>query len=147
MKVILSKDVSSLGKKGDLVSTSDGYARNYLLPRGLAIEATPQAMTEFKNRIASQEHEEAEAKKKAESDAKKLEGKTFRFTAKAGQSGKLFGSITTKDVAAEIKKQLQVNIDRRKIEMPDVKEYGTFEAEIKVYPGITAKIFISVSEA
>ncbi len=147
MKVILKQDVKSLGKKGDLVNASDGYARNFLFPKGLAIEANAAAMNEFNNKESAKKFHKAEEIKAAQKVADKLEGKTFSLKAKAGANGKLFGSVTSKDVAAQIKKELSVDIDKRKIVMEDMKAFGTLQAEIKVYQGISAKIFVQVSEA
>lgn len=147
MKVILMQDVKSLGKKGELVEASDGYARNYLLPKKLAKEANAQAMNEYKNAENSKNFKIATQKAQAEADKKKLEGKVFAMTAKAGQGGKLFGSITSKQVAEEIKKQYNINIDKRKVLLEcDIKEYGTYSAEVKLYTGISAKIDVKVSE-
>lgn len=147
MKVILKADVKSLGKKGDLVNTSDGYARNFLFPKGLAVEANAQAMNEFNNRESSKKFHKQEEIKAANIVKDKLEGKTFKLTAKAGANGKLFGSVTAKDVAECIKKELGEDIDKRKIAMQDIKAFGTVEAEVKVYQGISAKVFVQVSEA
>ncbi len=147
MKVILKQDVKSLGKKGDLVNASDGYARNFLFPKGLAVEANSSAMNDFNNKEASKKFHKAEEIKAATADAKKLQGKTFKLTAKAGTNGKIFGSVTSKDVSKKIKDELGIDIDKRKIVMPDVKAFGTVQAEIKVYQGISAKVFIQVSEA
>ena len=147
MKVILKQDVKSLGKKGDLVNASDGYARNFLFPKGLAVEANSSAMNDFNNKEASKKFHKAEEIKAATADAEKLEGKTFKLTAKAGTNGKIFGSVTSKDVSKKIKDELGIDIDKRKIVMPDVKAFGTVQAEIKVYQGISAKVFIQVWEA
>lgn len=147
MKVILQQDVKNLGKKGDLVNASDGYARNFLFPKGLAIEANSSAMNDFNNKEASKKFHKAEEIKAAQTDAAKLDGKTFKLTAKAGANGKLFGSVTSKDVSKQIKDELGIDIDKRKIVMPDVKAFGTVQAEIKVYQGISAKVFVQVSEA
>ena len=147
MKVILQQDVKSLGKKGDLVNASDGYARNFLFPKGLAIEANSSAMNDFNNKEASKKFHKAEEIKAAKTDADKLDGKTFKLKAKAGANGKLFGSVTSKDVSKQIKEELGIDVDKRKIVMPDVKAFGTVQAEIKVYQGISAKIFVQVSEA
>lgn len=147
MKVILQQDVKNLGKKGDLVNASDGYARNFLFPKGLAIEANSSAMNDFNNKEASKIFHKAEEIKAAQADAAKLDGKTFKLTAKAGANGKLFGSVTSKDVSKQIKDELGIDIDKRKIVMPDVKAFGTVQAEIKVYQGISAKVFVQVSEA
>ena len=147
MKVILQQDVKNLGKKGDLVNASDGYARNFLFPKGLAIEANSSAMNDFNNKEASKKFHKTEEIKAAQADAAKLDGKTFKLTAKAGANGKLFGSVTSKDVSKKIKDELGIDIDKRKIVMPDVKAFGTVQAEIKVYQGISAKVFVQVSEA
>lgn len=147
MKVILKQDVKNLGKKGELVNTSDGYARNYLFPRGLAVEANAAAMNDFNNKESAKKFHKEEEIKAAKADAAKLEGKTVKLSAKAGANGKLFGSVTAKDISAEIKNSLGIDVDKRKISVDDIKQFGTFEAEIKVYQGISAKIFVQVSEA
>ncbi len=147
MKVILKQDVKSLGKKGELVNASDGYARNFLIPKGLAMEANATAMNDFNNKESAKKYHKAEEIKAAKADAEKLEGKTFRLTAKAGANGKLFGSVTSKDISAKIKQDLSLDIDKRKIAVEDIKQFGTYEAEIKVYQGISAKIYVQVTEA
>ena len=147
MKVILKQDVKNLGKKGELVNASDGYARNYLFPKGLAVEANATAMNDFKNKENAKKYHKAEEIKAAEADAAKLEGKTFKLTAKAGANGRLFGSVNAKDVAAKIKEDLGIDIDKRKIVMDDIKQFGTSEAQIKVYQGITARVYVQVAEA
>lgn len=147
MKVILKADVKSLGKKGDLVNTSDGYARNFLFPKGLAIEANAQAMNEFNNKETAKKFHKAEEIKAANELKDRIEGKTFKVAAKAGANGKLFGSVTAKDVSAAIKKEMGENIDKRKISMQDIKAFGTTQIEVKVYQGINAKVFVQVVEA
>lgn len=147
MKVILKQDVKSLGKKGDLVNASDGYARNYLFPKGLAVEANAAAMNEFNSKESAKKFHKAEEIKAAQELADKLNGKTVKLKAKAGANGKLFGSVTSKDVANQIQTEFNITIDKRKIVMEDMKAFGTVEAEIKVYTGISAKIFVQVSEA
>ena len=147
MKVILKADVKSLGKKGDLVNTSDGYARNFLFPKGLAIEANAQVMNEFNNKETAKKFHKAEEIKAANELKDRIEGKTFKVAAKAGANGKLFGSVTAKDVSAAIKEEMGENIDKRKISMQDIKAFGTTQIEVKVYQGITAKVFVQVVEA
>lgn len=148
MKVILLQDVKSLGKKGELVEASDGYARNYLLPRKIAREANAQAMNEYKNAENSKKFKIATQKAQAEQQKKMLEGKKFVMTAKAGQGGRLFGSITAKQVAEEIKKQYNIVVDKRKVVLEcDIKEFGTYKAEVKLYTGISANIDVQVTEA
>jgi len=146
MKVILKADVKSLGKKGELVNTSDGYARNFLFPKGLAVEANATAMNDFKNKEKAKQFHKAEEIKAANAVKEQLEGKTVKLTAKAGANGKLFGSVTSKDVAEKIKKEFSQDIDKRKIAMQDIKSFGTFPAEVKVYQGISANIFVHVTE-
>ena len=146
MKVILKEDVKGQGKKGQLVNVSDGYARNFLLPRGLAMEADAQAMNDLKNKEEAARHRLEMEKKNAEETARLLTGKTLKLSAKAGQGGRLFGSVTTKEVAEELKKQFGLDIEKRKIAMADIKAYGSYEAEIKFSHGITAKLTVIVSE-
>ena len=137
MKVILLQDVKALGKKGDLVNASDGYARNFLLPKNLAREANAQAMNEYRNAENSKNFKIATEKKQAEG-----------YKAQAGQGGKLFGSITAKQVAEEIKKQYNINIDKRKVVLEsDIKEFGSYKADVKLYSGIVANITVKASEA
>ena len=147
MKVILLQDVKSLGKKGELVNVSDGYARNFLFPRNVAKEANAQAMNEYKNAENSKNYKIATAKAQAEQDKQKLEGKVFKMKAN-GNNGKLFGSITSKQIAEEIKKQYGIAVDKRKVVLErDIKEFGTYKAEVKLYTGISASIDVQVSEA
>ena len=146
MEVILKADVKGLGKKGEKVKASDGYASHFLFPKNLAVEANAQAMTEYKNSEASKQHKlEVEIANAKEAKAK-LDSKTVKLKAKAGQNGKLFGSITSKDVATEIKKQLGVDVDKRKISMADIKNFGTYSAEVKLYQNISAEISVEVGE-
>ena len=146
MKVILKQDVKGQGKKGELVNVSDGYARNFLFPRGLAVEADAQAMNDLRHREDAAKYHDDMEKKNAQDAAKLLSGKSLKLTAKAGQGGRLFGSVTTKEVAEELKKQFGLDIEKRKIAMADIKAFGSYEAEIKFSHGITAKITVMVSE-
>ncbi len=146
MKVILKKDVRGQGKAGELVSVSDGYARNFLFPRGLAVEADSQAMNEFRNKEESVKYHAAVEKQKAEETAKLLKGKELTLHAKAGQGGKLFGSVTSKEIAEELKRSFGVELDKRKISMSDIKAYGSYSAEIRLHAGITATVTVTVTE-
>ena len=143
MKVVLKQDVKGLGKKGELVNASDGYARNFLFPKNLAVEANAQNMTELKNREQAAKYkidtETAEAKKNAE----RISGKTITITAKAGANGKLFGSVTAKEIAEKLEKEFGI---KRKITVDDIKQFGTYEFEIKLYTGVSAKLFVRVGE-
>lgn len=148
MKVILLQDVKGTGKKGELVNVSDGYARNFLLPKKAAKEATAQAMSELKNAEASKAFQIEEAKKAANASKALIEGKSLSIKAKAGQGGRLFGSVTAKEISAELKKQFSLNVDKRKISLDtDIKAFGTYNAEIKLYTGIVATLKVVVTEA
>ena len=146
MEVILKKDVKGLGKAGEKVKASDGYARDFLFPKGLAVEANAQTLTEYKNSEASKQHK-IDVEVAAAKDAKaKLDGKTVHLTAKAGQNGRLFGSVTAKDVAQAITEQLSVTVDKRKLSVADIKNFGTYTAEVKLYTGIAATVTVEVAE-
>ena len=146
MEVILKKDVKGLGKAGEKVKASDGYARNFLFPKGLAVEANAQTLTEYKNSEASKQHK-IDVEVAAAKDAKaKLDGKTVHLTAKAGQNGRLFGSVTAKDVAQVITEKLSVTVDKRKLSVADIKNFGTYTAEVKLYTGIAATVTVEVAE-
>lgn len=145
MKVVLLQDVKSLGKKGELVTVSDGYARNFLFPKNLAKEANAQALSELKNAEQSKKYKRDTEIAAANKAKEMLEGEKFVMPAKAGDSGRLFGSITAKELSAEIKKQKGIDIDKRKINLSgDIKNVGEYEAEIKLYQGITAKVNLEV---
>lgn len=147
MKVILQQDIKGSGKKGDMITVSDGYARNYLFPRNLAIEANAQAMNDYKNKEAAKQHRLDEEKSNAQKSAEILEGKSIRLTAKAGSKGKLFGSITSKEIAEHLKKTFNIDVDKRKITLAeDIKAFGTYQANVKLYNGISAKIYVVVGE-
>lgn len=147
MKVVLLQDVKGSGKKGELVNVSDGYGRNYLLPRGLAKEANAQAMNELKNAADSKQYKIDTQIAEANAAKAKLEQKTIVIHAKSGKEGKLFGSITAKEIANEIKQRYNIVVDKRKITITgEIKQYGTYDAEVKLYNGITAKIFVQVCE-
>ena len=147
MKVVLLQDVKDLGKKGELVNASDGYARNFLFPRKLAVEATTGRLKEIEDKKASL----LNRKEKELSAAKELAGKLgkleINFKTKAGENGKLFGSITSKDVAEAIKAQHKIEVDKKKIVLHDaIKALGTYQVEIKIYPEVSAKVNVKVVE-
>lgn len=144
MKLILLQDVKSLGKKGELVNASDGYARNFLIPKGLAKEVNNQVMNEYKNAENSKKYKTEQDIAAANAAKAKLDGQTLLIKAKAGQGSKLFGSITSKEVSAELKAKFGLDIDKRKISMSDIKTVGSFKAEIKLYSGISAVVTVEV---
>lgn len=147
MKVILLQDVKGTGKKGELVDVSDGFARNFLLPKKAAKKATAQAMSELKNAEESKAFKIEEEKKAANASKAVIEGKVLNIKAKAGQNGKLFGSVTAKEISAELKKQFSLAIDKRKITLDgDIKTFGSYKAQVKLYSGIIATVNVVVSE-
>ena len=146
MKVVLKQDVKGLGKKGELVNTSDGYARNFLFPKGLASEANAQNLSELKNRQQAEKYRIETETAAAKKSAAEISGKTIKMTAKAGQNGKLFGSVTSKEIAEKLKSEFGINVDKRKIVVDDIKQFGTYEFEVKLYQGISAKLFVMVGE-
>ena len=149
MKVILKSDVNKLGKAGALLEVSDGYARNFLLPKNLAIEATPAKMNEWKNEQARLKAKDAKEHAEALELQKKLQGKAVNITGKAGDNGKLFGSITPAQIAEALEAQHDVkNFDKRNIKLDDVvKQPGNFNFSLKLYPGVQADMTLIVTVA
>lgn len=146
MKVILQVDVKGSGKKGQLIEVSDGYGRNYLLPRKLAVQANAENLNVMKTQDAARQHKVDVEKEAARSIVSKIDGKTLTIPAKGGKSGKLYGAVTTKDLAEKIGNEFGVELDKRKINCGEIKTFGTYTAEIKVYPEIAAKMTIEVVE-
>lgn len=145
MKVILTKDLKGTGKAGELVNVSDGYARNYLIPRGLAAEADSRALNELHGREQSELHRLETEKKNAEEAAALIKDKTVKVYAKAGSNGKLFGSVTSKEISQAIKEQLHLDVDKRKIVLSDdIKSFGSVQVEAKLYAGVTSKFYVVV---
>ncbi|MDF2567990.1 MAG: hypothetical protein K0R90_1446 [Oscillospiraceae bacterium] len=148
MQVILKEDVKGSGKKGDLVNVSDGYAKNFLFKKGLAVEATAKNLNEKKNKDEAAAHRIEMELKSAQETAQKLEGKAIKLTAKAGSNGKLFGSVTSKEIAASLLEEYGLDIDKRKISLSsDIKAYGTYEFDVKLHTKVTAKMKAMIVEA
>ena len=147
MKVILLEDVKKLGKKGDLVDVSDGYARNFLFPRNLAKEATEGSLKQLKQEkdaLAKKKQKELEQAKEL---AKVLSNTTVTLKVKAGEQGKLFGSVTSKDISEALKKQYNIEVDRRKIELQEpIKSLGSYKVDVKLAPGVDAKLSVKIVE-
>ena len=144
MKVILMQDMHELGLEGDILDVADGYARNYLLPKGFALEATPQNLRFLESRRKKIEAKRLRAKEEAERLREKMETFELCFVHKAGEEGKLYGSVTAMDIANELEKQ-GVVVDRRKIVLDrPIKEVGDFEVKVKVYPEVTATLKVKV---
>jgi len=147
MKVVLLQDVKGQGKKGELVNVSDGYARNFLFPRKLAEEATADTLNSIKLRDEAAKRRLEQERAAAKELAGKLEGMPVKLFLKAGAGGKLFGSVTAKEIAEGLKKQYNVEIDHRKIVLDSaIKTFGTFETKVKLMPEISGKLFVVVAE-
>lgn len=147
MKVILLEDVKKLGKKGDIIDVSDGYARNYILKRNLGIEATPKNLNDLKLKQANQERLAAEEFAKAEAFAKELEGAEVVIPIKVGEGGKAFGSVSAKEISEAAKEQLGYDLDRKKMILKDpIKETGSYKIPIRLHPKVTAEFTVNVTE-
>jgi large subunit ribosomal protein L9 len=135
MKVLLKEDVKAQGKKGDIIDVSDGYARNFLLPKGLAVIADAKALNEIKAKKDAEKHKIEAEKENAKKLAERLSGVTVKLSATAGPDGKLYGSITPANIAEAIKTKENIEVDKRKIVMDDnIKSFGTYVVDIKIYP-------------
>lgn len=145
MKVVLLKDVKDLGKKDHAVNVSDGYARNFLFPRGLAVEASEGKMREVVDKKNSLDNKKQIELNSAKELASKLNKITVTLQTKSGDNGKLFGSITSKDIADAVKSQHNILIDKKKIVLPDaIKTIGEHHVDVKVYPEVSAKITVKI---
>ncbi len=149
MKVILTQDVKSQGKKGDLINVSDGYARNFLLRQGLAKEATKQNLAELEGKNESVAYRKNQEELRAQGISERLKEITVNISAKAGAGGKLFGSVTSKDVAEALKSQFNIDIDKRKIELADggIKTLGVTTVRVNLYPKIKGEFKVNITEA
>ena len=148
MKVILLEDVKSVGKKGELVNAGDGYAKNFLFPKKLAVEATKSNLNDFELKQKAEAKRKKEELEQAQNMAKELENKTVTVKVKTGENGKLFGSVTNKEVAEEIVKQTGMEIDKKKVSIGDpIKMVGERTAVIKLHPKVSAEITIKIVEA
>ncbi len=144
MQVILNQDVKGQGKKGQMINVSDGYARNFLLPKGLAKEATKSNINDLKGKNESLEYKIRTETEEAKQIAEKMKEIEVVITAKAGDNGKLFGSITSKDVAESLKMQHHIKIDKKKIVMNDIKTLGVTDVTVKLYTGVTGTLKVNV---
>lgn len=148
MKIILLKDVKGLGKKGELVNAKDGYARNYIIPKGLGKEATDGNVKVLKEQKKAKKIRQQEELSEAKDLADKMSKLTVEIKSKAGENGKLFGSITTKDIAKELNKQHKIKVDKRKMKLDgNIKTLGARFIEVKIHPKVTAKVKVNVLEA
>ena len=147
MKVILKQDVKNIGKKDEIHEVSDGYARNFLFPRGLAAVADAGAMNVARTKSEAKAHHEAEARAEAEALAAKVKDKVITVKVKGGASGKLYGKVTSKDVAEALSKLIGAEIDKKKVDLPSgIKEFGSYDAAVKLYAGVSAGFKVKVEE-
>ncbi|MBQ4044204.1 MAG: 50S ribosomal protein L9 [Clostridia bacterium] len=147
MKVVLLQDVKSQGKKGELINVSDGYARNFLFPKGLAREADAKAMNEIKTKEEARLHKIEMEKAAARETAEKLGAAVVKLTSTAGADGRLYGSVTSKDIAEALEKQHGIVIDKRKIQMDGpIRAFGTYVLDVKLYPEIGGKITVVITD-
>ena len=145
MKVILKQDIKGVGKKDQIINANDGYARNYLFPKNLAVLADKGNMTNLQSKKASEEHRKAEEKEQAQQTAKKIEEMILKLPVKSGENGKVFGSITSKEIAENLEKQHKIKVDKKKINLQEpIKILGMFTVEIKLYDGVIAKLKVHV---
>ena len=148
MKVILLEDVKALGKKGEIVNVNDGYARNFILPKKLGLEATGKNLNDLKLKKANEEKVAKEQLEDAKEFAKKIEAEKITLAIKFGEGGRAFGSVSSKEIAAAAKEQLGYDIDKKKIQLKDaLKTVGTHEVPIKLHPKVTATLKVIVTEA
>ena len=147
MKVVLTQDVKGQGKKGQVVNVSDGYARNFLFPKGLATEANAAAMNEIRNKEASKQYKIATEKAAAEELAKRLSEITLEIKVASGSDGRFYGSVTSKEIAEKLQEVFKITIDKRKIVLDrPIKEYGTSQLDVKLYPEVVGKLKVTVKE-
>lgn len=148
MKVVLLADVKSQGKKGQVIDVSEGYAKNFLFPKKLAVAANNQILTEIKGKEESRLHNIELEKQAARQTAEKLSEATVKITTKAGTDGRIYGSVTAKDIAEALEAQYGIKVDRRKITLNEpIKTFGTYILDVKLYADISGKITVSVSES
>lgn len=146
MKVVLLKDVKGQGKRDDIINVSDGYARNFLFPQKLAMEATAGAMKEIQLKRAAQDARDAEALRQAQEKADGLKGKVIDLKVKCGDKGRLYGSVTTAEVAEALEKQHGVKVDKRKLDLGEpIKEVGIREISVWLYAGVTTKMKLNIT--
>ncbi len=145
MKVVLLADVKGQGKKNDVIEVSDGYARNYLLPRKLAVEANNQILNEIKGQNEAKQHRLEVELAEARALASKLDTLLVKITASSGADGRLYGSITVKDISEHLEKQHGIAVDKRKIVLPSpIRAYGKYDLDVKLYPDVTGKVHVLV---
>ena len=146
MKIILLQDVKNLGKKGELVEANDGYARNFIIPKKLGVEASPKNLNDLRQQKLNEEKKQAEILAEAESMAAALKGKVVNLSIRVGKEGKVFGQISTKEIADETKKQLGIEIDKKKIISDAIKAAGNYKIQVKLHPKGVGELTVEVKE-
>ncbi len=147
MKVVLTADVKGQGKKNDVIEVSDGYARNYLLPRKLAVEATNKILNEIKGQNDAKQHRMEVELAEARALASKLDSLLIKITASSGADGRLYGSVTAKEIAEHLEKDYKITLDKRKIVLNNpIRAYGQYDLDVKLYPEVTGKIHVLVCQ-
>ena len=145
MKVILKQDIKGVGKKDQIINANDGYARNFLFPKNLAVPADKGNMTNLQSKKTSEEHRKNLEKEAAIETKKKIEGILLKLPVKSGENGKVFGSVTAKEIGESLEKQYQIKVDKKKIDLKEsIKNLGMFNIEIKLYDGVIAKLKVNV---
>lgn len=145
MKVILQADIKGVGKKDEIINASDGYARNFLFPKKLAVEANAENMSKLKSKKDSNNFKKAQEKEKAEEIANKLSKILLKIKVKAGTNGKIFGGVSSKEISENLEKQHQIKIDKKKIDLKEtIKNLGTFNVDIRLFEGVIGKLKIDV---
>ena len=145
MKVILMQDIKGVGKKDEVINASDGYARNFLFPKKLAVEANSENMSKLNNKKEANNYRKDLEKQAAEETAKKLKGILLKINVKAGENGKIFGGVTAKEISDTLKAQANIEVDKKKIELKEqIKTLGTFSVNVKLYEGVTGVLKVDV---
>ena len=145
MKVILLQDIKGVGKKDEVINASDGYARNFLFPKNMAVEANTENMSKLKAKQDSKNFKKSQEKEEAQRIAKKMEGILLKIKVKAGENGKIFGGVTAKEISENLKQQYDIEVDKKKIELKEtIKNIGTLTVNIKLFDGVNGKLKIDV---
>lgn len=145
MKVILLDNIKGVGKKDEVINASDGYARNFLFPKNLAVEANAENMSKLKNKKNSEQHKKDVEKENATEIANKMKNITVEIKVKAGDNGKIFGGVTAKEISENLKKQFNIDVDKKKIVLNEtIKNLGVFNISIKLYEGVIGKLKVNV---
>lgn len=148
MEIILLQDVKSLGKKGEIVKVNDGYARNFILPKKLGVEKTEKALHELKLQKAAEEKHQQEILEEAQTLAKSIEAGSVMLKIKAGEGGRTFGAVSTKEIAVALKEQMHLEVDKKKLQLAEpIRNFGTYHVPVRLHPKVTAEVTVKVEQA